>query len=49
MASGCVAALFVCSMAIFQILPFTQEEKERRKDEVHQDDQEYGYYYGAGG
>jgi len=32
-ASGCVAALFVCSMVIFQILPFTQEEKERRKDE----------------
>ena len=48
-ASGCVAALLVCSMAMFQTLPFTHEEKERRKDEVHQNHQEYGNHYRAGG
>src|SRR5882762_3295131 len=48
-ASGCVAALLVCSMAIFQTLPFTHEEKERRKDEVHQYHQKNGNHNGARG
>src|SRR5258708_28074577 len=48
-ASGCVAELLVCSMAIFQTLPFSHEEKERCKDKVHQNYQKYGNHHGAGG
>jgi hypothetical protein len=35
-------------MAMLQTLPFTYEEKERRKDEVHQDHQKNGNHHGAG-
>src|SRR5712692_7345011 len=48
-ASDCVAALLVRSMAIFQTLPFTHEEKECGKDEIHQNHQKYGNHYRAGG
>src|SRR6266849_9539695 len=48
-ASGCAAALLVCSMAIFQTLPFTHEEKERGENEVHQDYQKYGNHHRARG
>src|SRR6266705_1343931 len=34
-ASDCIAGLLVCSMAIFQFLLLTEEEKQRGKDQVH--------------
>jgi hypothetical protein len=36
-------------MAVFQTLPFTHEEKERRKDEIHQNHQKYGNHNGSRG